>query len=241
VSAGVLGAVTRDKGRRRIGLTTNSDGPYNRFAMPVDDATTANAIRRQEERLQRNPTSLAFAQLADLYRKVGRTRDAITVCREGLGRYPHYTTARLILAKALMAENELDQALAELSAILAVSPSDLQCHRLAAEIQRRQGRLDVAVEHLERAVRLDSGDRESRALLGLLRAGAPAGGETGALARVLVDDTFITPSFGRVCLDQSLADEAAQVFGRILRNEPGNAEARQGLEQALRLRLRRKG
>jgi tetratricopeptide (TPR) repeat protein len=209
--------------------------------MPVDDATTANAIRRQEERLQRDPTSLAFAQLADLYRKIGRTRDAITLCREGLERYPHYTTARLILAKALLAEDDFDQALAELSAILAVSPNDLHCHRLAAEIHRRQGRLDVAVDHLEAAVRLDAGDRESRALLGLLKAGVLAGNEAGGLGRVLADDTFVTASFGRACLEQSLADEAAQVFGRILRKEPGNSEARQGLEQALRLRLRRKG
>ncbi len=209
--------------------------------MPVDDATAANAIRRQEERLQRDPTSLAFAQLADLYRKIGRTRAAITLCREGLERYPHYTTARLILAKALLAEDEFDQALAELSAILAVSPNDLQCHRLAAEIHRRQGRLDVAVDHLEAAVRLDAGDRESRALLGLLRAEAPAGNGVGGLGRVLADDTFVTTSFGRACLEQSLADEAAQVFGRILRREPDNSEARQGLEQALRLRLRRKG
>lgn len=209
--------------------------------MPVDDATAANAIRRQEERLQRDPTSLAFAQLADLYRKIGRTRAAVTLCREGLERYPHYTTARLILAKALLAEDEFDQALAELSAILAVSPNDLQCHRLAAEIHRRQGRLDVAVDHLEAAVRLDAGDRESRALLGLLRAEAPAGNGVGGLGRVLADDTFVTTSFGRACLEQSLADEAAQVFGRILRREPDNSEARQGLEQALRLRLRRKG
>jgi tetratricopeptide (TPR) repeat protein len=209
--------------------------------MPVDDATAANAIRRQEERLQRDPTSLAFAQLADLYRKTGRPRDAISLCREGLERYPHYTTARLILAKALLAEDDFDQALAELSAILAVSPNDVQCHRLAAEIHRRQGRLAVAVEHLETAVRLDAGDRESRALLGLLRAEAPAENGAGPLGRVLADDTFVTASFGRICLEQSLADEAAQVFGRILRRDPDNAEARQGLEQALRMRLRRKG
>lgn len=209
--------------------------------MPVDDAITANAIRRQEERLQRDPTSLAFAQLADLYRKVGRTGDAIRLCREGLERYPHYTTARLILAKALLGQDELDDALAELSAILAVSPNDVQCHRLMAEIHRRQGRLDVAVQHLGTAVRLDSGDRESRALLGLLRATTSATSEAAGLGRALADDTFVTVSFGRACLEQNLADEAAQVFGRMLRHDPDNSDARQGLEQALRLRLRRKG
>ena len=80
--------------------------------MPVDDAAIAGAIRRHEERLARDPSSLAFAQLADLYRKAGRTQDAVTLCRDGLARYPHYTTARLILAKAHLAAGELDQAIA---------------------------------------------------------------------------------------------------------------------------------
>src|SRR5712692_1553801 len=100
--------------------------------MAMDEPALADAIRRQEERLQRDPGSLAFAQLADLYRKAGRTREAVTLCRSGLARYPHYTTARLILAKALAAEGELEPALAEIGTILEVSSQDVQCHRLAA-------------------------------------------------------------------------------------------------------------
>ena len=67
-----------------------------------DDPATLSAIRRYEERLARDPTSLAFAPLADAYRKTGRVRDAIRLCREGLERFPHYVTARLILSKALL-------------------------------------------------------------------------------------------------------------------------------------------
>ena len=55
-----------------------TSAPYNQAGMPGDDQTIVGAIRRQEERLARDPGSLAFAQLADLYRKAGRTRDAIT-------------------------------------------------------------------------------------------------------------------------------------------------------------------
>lgn len=209
--------------------------------MPAEDAATTNAIRRQEERLQRDPASLAFAQLADLYRKAGRPAEAIALCREGLTRYPHYTTARLILAKALITEGELEQALAELTAILEVSPKDLQCHRLAAEIHRRRGRIDAALNHLEEAARLDPGDRESRALLGLLRAGTPGADAAGGLGSVLADDTFVTVTFGKVCLEQGLAEEAGLVFTRLLRRDRDNTEARGGLEQALRARLRRKG
>jgi tetratricopeptide (TPR) repeat protein len=190
--------------------------------------------------LAKDPTSLAFAQLADLYRKAGRPADAIATCRTGLLRYPHYTTARLILAKTLLAENDPAAALGEIEVILQVSPKDVQCHRLAAEAHRRLGHLDAAVKSLEAAVALDPGDRESRALLSLLRADAGAGESTG-VARLLGDDTFVTVAFGTLCLEQGLADEAAVIFTRLLRQDPGNREARERLETALRARSRRKG
>jgi tetratricopeptide (TPR) repeat protein len=221
-------------------LTIDPTPPYNRTSMPVDDVVVTAAIRRQEERLARDPSSLAFAQLADLYRKAGRSADAIATCRAGLQRYPHYTTARLILAKTLLAENDPAAALAEIETILQVSPKDVQCHRLAAEAHRRLGRLDAAVRSLEAAVALDPGDRESRALLSLLWAVA-GGSEAAGVTRLLADDTFVTVAFGTVCLEQGLADEAAVVFTRMLRQDPGNTEARERLEMALRARSRRKG
>lgn len=223
------------------GLTTETFAPYNRHGMLGDDQTIVGAIRRQEERLARDPASLAFAQLADLYRKAGRTRDAVALCRNGLTRYPHYTTARLILAKALVADGQLAPAQVELDAILEASPKDVQCHRLAAEIQRRLGHIDEAVRHLEAAVALDPGDRESQGLLSLLRAAAPTAGETTGLARVLGDDTFATVTFGALCLEQGSVEEAAQIFTRILRKNPDHREARDQLEGALRARQRRKG
>jgi tetratricopeptide (TPR) repeat protein len=203
------------------------------------EVALAAAIRRYEDRVAKDPSSLGFALLADLYRKAGRVDDAIAVCRNGLLRHPHYATARLILAKALMSRQDFSAALAEIEAILRVSPNDVQCHRLAAEVHRRLGRIDDAARHLERAASLDPGDRESRALLGLLRAGAPLG--DSGMGRLLADDTFVTVAFGTLCLDQGLADEATIIFTRLLRKDPDNAGARERLEAALRARSRRKG
>ncbi len=208
--------------------------------MSVDDPATASAIRRHEERLARDPTSLTFAQLADLYRKVGRVRDAVMLCREGLKRYPHYATARLILVKALTSDGQLDAALAELAPILAEHPGDAHCHRLAAEIERRLGNLEAAVDHLQTAARLDPADRESRSLLAVLQADGPVSGDAAGISRLLHDDTFVTPSFATLCLEQGLAEEAALVFTRLVRKDPNNLGAREGLERALRAR-RRKG
>jgi len=206
-----------------------------------DDPATLNAIRRYEERLARDPTSLAFAPLADAYRKAGRIADAVRLCREGLARFPHYVTARLILAKALLDGGDPDAAMEEVQAILEASPREAQAHRLAGDLYRRAGALGDAVSHLEQAVRLDPGDRESRALLDVLGAGGSVS-DGSALKQILADDTFATLSFGTLCLEQGLVDEAAQIFLRLLGRDLGHARAREGLEEALRLKTqRRKG
>jgi tetratricopeptide (TPR) repeat protein len=206
----------------------------------AEDSAVTLAIRRHEERLAKEPASLAFAPLADAYRKAGRTRDAIRLCREGLERFPEYATARLILAKALHDEGETEAARAEVTLILARNPADAPAHRLAADLDRRAGRLPEAVEHLRQAVSLDPSDRESRTLLDMLGGGGRPGGST--LQRILADDTFMTMSFGTVCLEQGLTDEAARIFVRILERDPGHAGARQKLDLAVRMKTqKRKG
>lgn len=207
----------------------------------AEDPAARSVIRRHEERLAKDPGSLAFAPLADAYRKVGRTREAIRLCREGLGRFPEYATARLILAKALLDEGDAEAALAEVRGILDQNPADAPGHRLAGDLHRRAGRLTEAIAHLRQAVALDPSDRESRVLLEVLEGGGKRpGGST--LERLLVDDTFATMSFATVCLDQGLVDEAAQIFLRILRRDPGHVEARARLDEALHAKTqKRKG
>lgn len=198
-------------------------------------------IRRYEERLARDPMSLAWAPLADAHRKAGRTQEAIELCRQGLGRFPQYRTARLILAKAHLDAGDGAAALAEITTALEAGARDAEAHRVAAEIHRRAGRLDEAMRHLAEAARLDPSDRESRVALEALRGGGRVA-DGSPLAALLVDDTFATHTFGALCLEQGLADEATQIFLRRLAHDPGDARAREGLEQALRVKTqRRKG
>ena len=215
--------------------------PQGDRAAIAEDPVAAAAIRRYEERLMRDPTSLAFAPLADAYRKVGRTREAINLCREGLARFQHYTTARLILAKAHLDDGNPEAALAELGVILQASPRDVQAHRIAAEIHRKAGRWEEARQHLERVVKLDAADRESRLLLEALGAEGRADASS-PLGRLLADDTFITASMGALCLQQGLSDDAAQIFLRLSRKHPGDIRIRARLEEALRAKTqKRKG
>jgi tetratricopeptide (TPR) repeat protein len=206
----------------------------------TEAAGVSLTIRRFEERLAKDPASPVFASLADAYRKAGRLQDAVKLCRDGLERTPDHATARLVLAKALLDQGDAAAAHAEVRRLLERDPRDAAAHRLAGEMERRAGRLPESLHHLRRAIELDSADRESRMLVEMLD-----GGKVGAaspLSRLLGDDTFSTMSFGAVCLDQGLVDEAAHIFVRILGKEPGHAGALSRLDEAVRTkRERRKG
>ena len=209
------------------------------FQTNETDSVLASSIRRYEARFAKDPTSLAFAPLADLYRKAGRYQEAIALCREGLKRYPRYETARLILAKALLANGDLDGAEAEFKAMVALAPDNVQAHQALADIYRSSGNLEKALYHLEQVVALDRGNKEAQALLEAFKP-SPAGEGDGPLRRLLEDNTFITMTFGSICLQQGCADEAITVFARILRKDPLHAEARQRLDEALRVKAQRR-
>ena len=208
----------------------------------VDERGLVDAIRRHEERMARDPDSLAFAQLADLYRKAGRTGEAVATCREGLRRWPHYTTARLILAKTLLAEGQHEAALGEISAILQTSPKDVQCHRLAAEIHRRAGRSTPRWGTSEKAVGLDPGDRESTGAP-LAAPGRRGRRREGAGLAPGVDATTrsSTLTFGTLCLEQGWPTRprwSLPVSSDGSRTTPRRAT---GWRAALRARSRRRG
>ena len=227
-----------------VSLAPRADAPVTLAATPaMTPGTTDDAalVRRYEERLARDPMSLAWAPLADVHRKAGRTREAIELCREGLSRFPQYHTARLVLAKAYLDAGDAGAALAEIETALESGTRDAEAHRLAGELHRRAGRLPEAIAHLGEAARLDPSDRESRLALESLRGGGQVP-DGSPLAGLLADDTFATFTFGALCLEQGLAEEAAQIFLRLLAKDPGHARAREGLDQALRAKTqRRKG
>ena len=195
----------------------------------------ASAIRRYEERLARDPSSPVWAPLAEAYRKAGRAREAIALCQDGLRHFPDDSAARLVLAKALIDEEQLEAATAELDALIASSPGDAEARRLAGELHLRAGRGAEARRHLDAAVDLDPDNRDAQYLLEVVAADGRVP-EGSPLARVLADDLFATRAVAAVCLDQGLVEEAAQICLRILRTDPDDPRARALLAQALRPR-----
>src|SRR5205085_2565897 len=90
-------------------------------------------------RVDKDPTSIAFAQLAEEYRRSGEYVEAVKVCRDGLARHPGYLSAQVTLGRALMELEQYDEARAELDAVLQVAPDNLAAIRALADIHQRRG------------------------------------------------------------------------------------------------------
>ena len=102
----------------------------------MSDNPRIDELRR---RVEKDPTSIAFAQLAEEYRRSGDFQQAVKVCRDGLARHPGYLSAQVTLGRALMELGEYNEAGRELEAVLQVAPDNLAAIRARAEIHQRRG------------------------------------------------------------------------------------------------------
>src|SRR3954447_21513186 len=115
-------------------------------------------IEDLRRRVQRDPASIAFAQLAEECRRAGNFQEAVDVCRTGLELHPGYLSARVTLGRALIELNDLDVALAELDHVLKSAPENLAAIRGLAEIHHRQGSLAEALSQYRAALALARND-----------------------------------------------------------------------------------
>lgn len=96
-------------------------------------------IAELRRRVDKDPTSIAFAQLAEEYRRIGDYPAAVKVCRDGLERHPGYISAQVTLGRALMEQGQFEEASTELEAVLQAAPDNLAAIRALADIHQRRG------------------------------------------------------------------------------------------------------
>ena len=103
-------------------------------------------IEELRRRVQLDPASIAFAALAEEYRRAGRYDEAIATCTAGLQRHPSYLSAHVTLGRALLEVGQYDEAREELEHVLRIAPENLAAIRGLAEIHHRRGELPESHE-----------------------------------------------------------------------------------------------
>jgi tetratricopeptide (TPR) repeat protein len=95
-------------------------------------------IEELRRRIQKDPASIAFAQLAEEHRRAGQFEEAVRVCRTGLAQHPAYLSARITLGRALLEMARYDEAAAEFEYVLKAAPDNLTAVRELADIEQRR-------------------------------------------------------------------------------------------------------
>jgi Flp pilus assembly protein TadD len=101
----------------------------------VADTPRIEELRR---RVEKDPASIVFAQLAEELRRAGDDQDAIRVCRAGLAHHPAYLSARVTLGRALLAAGQLEAARTELERVVQAAPDNLAARRALADVDRQR-------------------------------------------------------------------------------------------------------
>ena len=85
------------------------------------------------------------------YDQMKKPKEAVAAYRRSLELDPDNPDAQHALARALLADDQLDTALREFQALVAADPTDADSQLRIAEIQRRQGHYEDALATLEKA------------------------------------------------------------------------------------------
>jgi tetratricopeptide (TPR) repeat protein len=115
-------------------------------------------IEELRRRVQTDPASIAFAQLAEEYRRSGNYEEAVATCRAGLEIHPGYLSARVTLGRSLIELKDLDAAETELTHVLQHASENLSAIRGMAEIHHKRGSLADALAFYQSALALAKHD-----------------------------------------------------------------------------------
>jgi len=110
-------------------------------------------IEELRRRVEADPASIAFAALAEEYRRLGRHDEAVETCLAGLQRHPAYLSARVTLGRALLETGDFDSAREQFEMVLRSAPENIAATRGLDQIHERLGHSTEMDPHLAQLMR----------------------------------------------------------------------------------------
>jgi tetratricopeptide (TPR) repeat protein len=115
-----------------------------------------------KKRIEREPESRLFAQLAEELRRAGDLAEAIAVARRGLERHPTYVSARITLGRALLDSGDVNTAVTEFGEVVRIAPDNIIACRSLGDGLERLGDVAGALAWYRETLRIAPGDVSSQ-------------------------------------------------------------------------------
>jgi tetratricopeptide (TPR) repeat protein len=173
-------------------------------------------LEELKRRVEADPASIAFASLAEEYRRAARFDEAVEASRAGLRFHPTYVSARVTLGRSLMELGIYDQAERELHVVARSTPDNLAARRALGDLYWRQADLVQALEQLRLAAGLAPGDGELAEMVRELEIEVAALQPPVEQAVSTADLPEAAGDAAEVAVGQSAAIEALERFYRAI-------------------------
>ncbi|MHB1731487.1 MAG: tetratricopeptide repeat protein [Leptospirillum sp.] len=121
---------------------------------------TPEEISALEERIESNPKSRSFLQLAEAYIELGKTDQAEALLSKGVEYYPYYLAARITLGQVQMEKGLIPEAIANFEFVSRTIPDNLIAQKSLAQLYYENNELEKAKEAVTVAASLSPDDPE---------------------------------------------------------------------------------
>jgi len=118
----------------------------------------AEFIERYQILYQKDPNSRVFAPLAEAYRKMGLTEEALRICEKGVEKHPHFPSGRVAYAKVLMDYKRFQAAKEQLTIATELSPENILAHQLLGDCLQQLKEYKLALKAYKMLLFLNPND-----------------------------------------------------------------------------------
>lgn len=153
----------------------------------------AALVKKFEDALEKDPSSRVFAQLGELYRKMGMIDRALALYREGIKRHPSYNLGYLGLAFCYADLEQYQLAYATLRPLIETSRENIRLQRLFAHCCEKLSYGEEALETWKYLLFINPRDPESMAKVAALES-APVNENVAKQSQVKFELEQIHPS-----------------------------------------------
>ena len=159
---------------------------------------------RYYEKWQRDPTSVVFAAISEIFRAHGMADQAVEIALAGLSHHPNLVSGRLALARAYLARGEVEAARKEALLVLNNVPDNEDAKAMAASVEEDEITEETKLPPVE-----DETD------------GIPASD----------DKAWHTITMARILKSQGYFAKAKEIYEAILKRDPNHKEAKSAIEK----------